>query len=96
MNEDEDEMKSGHDGSCHVDVLLEGRREDRKEDDGGEKREERGRRREEGRGERRGEEEERGGGKRREEEEIEGNEVQEKGHNSNVLYHVTLCYLVLP
>ena len=51
IDKDEEEIKSGHDGSCHVDVLLEGRREDRKEDDGGERREE----------------EERGGGRRRRE-----------------------------
>lgn len=46
MNEDEEEMKSGQDGSCHVDVCWR-EREDRKEEEeeeekeGGCKREER-------------------------------------------------------
>ena len=30
VDKDEEEIKSGHDGSCHVDVLLEG--EERKEE----------------------------------------------------------------
>ena len=85
VDKDEEEIKSGHDGSCHVDVLLEG--EEGKEDGK--------------RGRRKREKEESGGGEgreRKEEEEERGGRKRETDVTCLIhdLYHVILCYTVLP
>ena len=116
VDKDEEEIKSGHDGSCHVDVLLEGEegkvdgkreRRKREEEESGEGESRGGERRrraegESGGGERRRRAEgESGGGEgreRREEEEERGGRKREREVTCLIhdLYHVILCYTVLP